>query len=106
MAAFYRYYNSRSSQVISINAIQENNNGEAANVVPAEGDLIADIQDEAALAVEIQLQDAEGLVLDIQEEVAALMRMQLERILRTDPHLRTPLERVALQQWAEHRAQL
>ena len=99
MAAFYRYYNSKSSQVISINAIQENNNVEAADVVPVEGDLIADIQDGAA-------QDPEGPVMDIQEEVVTLMRMQLERILRTDPHLRTPLERVALQQWAEHRAQL
>ena len=104
MAAFYRYYSSKSSQVISINANQENNNVEAANAAPAEEDLIADIQDGAALAVEIQLQVAEGLVQDVQGEVAALMGMQLERILCKEPHLRTPLEWLALNRWAEHQA--
>ena len=80
--------------------------GSNAGVVPAGEDLIADIQEEAALAVEMQLQDAEELVAGVQEEVALVIEMQLDRILCKAPHSRSPLERLAVNQWAEHQAQL
>ena len=107
MAAFYRYYSGRPSQPNQpTDADQENNNVEAAGAVPAEEDLVADIQDGAALVVEIQLQDAEELVAGVQEEVALAVEMQLDRILRRAPHSWSPLERLAVNQWAGHQAQL
>ena len=107
MAAVYRYFSSESPQPsVQINAIQENNNVGAAGVVPAGEDLIADIQEGAALAGEVQLQDAEELVADVQEDVEMAMEMQLNWILRKEPHLRSPLERVAVHQWAQRQAQL
>ena len=107
MAAVYRYYSGRSSHPSqSANADQEDNNVEAADVAPADEDPVAGIQEGAAMAVEIQLQDAEELVAGVQEEVAMMINMRLDRILRKAPHLRTPLERLAIDTWAEQRAQL
>ena len=107
MAAFYRYYSGRSSHPNQpADADQEDNNVEEGGAAPAEEDLVADIQEGAALAVEIQLQDAEELVAGVQEEVAMVINMRLDRILCKAPHSRSPLEQLAVIKWAEHQAQL
>ena len=107
MATVYRFYNGRSSShKQSANADQEDNNVEVADVAPAEEDPVAGIQEGAAMAVEIHLQDAEELVAVVQEEVGIMLNMRLHTILCKAPHLRTPLERLTVDAWAEQQAQL
>ena len=104
MAAVYRYYNGRSSHPSqSANEDQEDNNEGAADVPPAEEDPVADIQEGA---VEIHVQDAEELVAVVQEEIGIMLNMRLHTILCKAPHLRTPLERLTVNAWAEQQAQL
>ena len=104
MAAVYRYYSGRSSHPShSANADQGDNEEGAVDVAPAEEDPVADIQEGA---VEIHVQDAEELVAVVQEEIGVMLNMRLHSILRKPTHLRTPLERLTVDAWAEQRAQL
>ena len=106
MAMFYRYYSGRSSLPNHpADADQEDIDVEEAGAAPVEEGPIADIQVGAALAEELQLQDAEVLVADVQE-AAGVTLMRLDRILRKAPHSRSPLERLAVIERAEHQAQL
>ena len=107
MATVYRYYSGRSSNPNqSTNAGQEDNDVEAADVAQAEEDPAAGIQEGAAMALEIHLQDEEELVAVVQEEVGIMLNMRLHTILCKEPHLRTPLERLTADAWAEQQAQL
>ena len=76
------------------------------DIALAEGNPVADNQEGAAMALEIQLQDEEELVAVVQEEIGLMLNMRLHSILRKAPHLRTPLERLTVDAWAEQQAQL
>ena len=83
----------------------EDINMEAAGAAPVEEGPVADIQVGAAMAEELQLQDAEELVAGVQE-AARVTIMRLDRILRKAPHSRSPVERLAVIKWEERQAQL
>ena len=107
MATIYRFYNGRSSSHEQpANVVQEDNDVEVVDIALAEGNPVADIQEGAAMALEIHLQDAEELVAVVQEEVGIMLNMRLHTILCKEPHLRTPLERLTADAWAEQQAQL
>ena len=107
MAMIYRFYNGRSSShKQSANVVQEDYDVEVVDIALAEGSPVADIQEGAAMPLEIHLQDAEELVSVVQEEVGIMLNMRLHTILCKAPHLRTPLERLTVDAWAEQQAQL
>ena len=106
MAAFYRYYSGRSSLPNHpADADQEDIDVEKADAAPVEEGPVPDIQLDADLAEELQLQDAEVLVAEVQEGAGAFL-MRLDRILCKEPHSRSPVERLAVIKWEERQAQL
>ena len=107
MAAIYRFYYGRSSShKQSPDMVQEDIDVEVVDVALAEENPVADIQEGAAMPLEIHLQGEEELVAVVQEEIGIMLNMRLHTILRKAPHLRTPLERLTADAWAEQRAPL
>ena len=107
MAAIYRFYNGRSSShEQSPDMGQEDIDVEVADVALAEENPVADIQEGAVMPLEIHLQGEEELVAVVQEEIGIMLNMRLHTILHKAPHLRTPLERLTADAWAEQRAPL
>ena len=107
MAAIYRFHNDgSSSHGQSADMGQEDIDVEVADVALAEENPVADIQEGAVMPLEIHLQGEEELVAVVQEEIGIMLNMRLHTILRKAPHLRTPLERLTADAWAEQRAPL
>ena len=107
MAAIYRFHNDGSSgHGQSADMGQEDIDVEVADVALAEENPAADIQEGAVMPLEIHLQGEEELVAVVQEEIGIMLNMRLHTILRKAPHLRTPLERLTADAWAEQRAPL
>ena len=107
IAMIYQFFSSRSSgHEQSAGAVQEDDDVGVVDIALAEGNPVADNQEGAAMALEIQLQDEEELVAVVQEEIGFMLNMRLHTILRKAPHLRTPLERLTVDAWAEQQAHL
>ena len=105
IAMIYQFFNSRSSgHEQSAGAVEEDDEEGVIDIALA--DPVADNQEGAAIALEIQLRDEEELIAVVQEEIGLMLDMRLHSILRKAVHLRTPLERLTVDAWVEQQARL